>query len=208
MSVADARSAAQIAGISVSCETIARLAAYIETLDAWRMKSNLIGPREWPSVWSRHVADSLQLLSIIERPRALVDLGSGAGFPGLVLAAALAPDTEVSLVEATAKKCVFLRAAAEAANLDVTIHAERAERLAGWEVDFVTARAVAPLSKLLDFSAPWMKKGARGLFHKGEGWREELTAARERWSFACRAVPSRTSDSGAILEISEVSRDG
>jgi len=208
MSVAEADRAAHLSGVSISRETCERLAACIDTLDAWRTRSNLIGPMEWPRVWSRHVADSLQLLPIVGRPRALLDLGSGAGFPGLVLASALAPRTQVSLVESRAKKCAFLRAAADAAGLDVAVHAARAETLAPWRVDYVTARALAPLDKLLELSAPWIKRGARGLFHKGEGWQEELTKAQERWTFACRAIPSRTSDSGAILEISEVKGDG
>lgn len=192
----------------VSRETIERLDRIVETLDEWRRRMNLIGPKEWPLVWSRHVADSLQLLEHVPPAGDLIDFGSGAGFPGLVLAAALAPDLQVELVESVGKKCAFLRAAAEAADLPVTVRQARVEALAPRPVDVVTARALAPLPKLLDFAAPWLEKGGIALFPKGRTWQEELTQAKQSWTFTCEAIVSRTHSEGAVLKISEVDRHG
>lgn len=191
---------------NVSRETLARLDTILAVLDDWRGRLNLIGPREWAHVWSRHVADSLQLAAILGEARDIVDLGSGAGFPGLVLAASMPPPVHVTLVESVAKKCAFLRTAIEAAQLPANVLWARAETLSPRPADAVTARAVAPLPRLLDLAAPWLESGAIGVFPKGENWRGELTAAQERWTFACEAIPSRTGGSGAILKLSEVRR--
>jgi len=195
--------AAFLAANHVSRETLERLDRVIDTLDVWRKKSNLIGPREWPVIWTRHVADCYQLLDLIPEDASVVDLGSGAGFPGLIIAAAR-PNGHVTMVESVGKKCAFLRAAIEAAGLNATVCQERVESLDPTPADFVTARAFAPLPKLLDYAAPWMKRGATGLFLKGERWKEELTEARQRWSFAQEAIPSRVGGSGTILIVREL----
>lgn len=195
--------AAFLAANHVSRETLERLDRVIDTLDVWRKKSNLIGPREWPVIWTRHVADCYQLLDLIPEDAKVVDLGSGAGFPGLIIAAAR-PEGHVTMVESVGKKCAFLRAAIEAAGLSATVLQERVESLDPMPADFVTARAFAPLPKLLDYAAPWMKRGATGLFLKGERWKEELTEAKQRWSFAQEAIPSRVGGSGTILIVREL----
>ncbi|MGA1342925.1 MAG: 16S rRNA (guanine(527)-N(7))-methyltransferase RsmG, partial [Hyphomonas sp.] len=120
MSVADDR-AAFLAVHDVSRETLAKLDTLIATLDAWRTRSNLIGPREWPQIWTRHVGDSVQLLDFIPDTAHVVDLGSGAGFPGLVLAAGR-PGGQVTLIESIGKKCAFLRAVIKAAALPAVVH--------------------------------------------------------------------------------------
>lgn len=195
---------AVIADYNVSRETLERLDAVIAELIDWSERINLIGPKERPRLWSRHVADSLQLAESLSGARQIVDLGSGAGFPGLVLAACL-PDVErVTLVESVGKKCAFLRAAADAANLPARVLNSRIEAVEAFPVDAVTARALAPLPKLLELSAKWLETGAIGVFPKGQAVNEELTAARQRWTFNHQTRSSRTDSSGTILIISEV----
>lgn len=197
--------AAFLAANDVSRETLDRLGQVIATLDVWRQKSNLIGPKEWPQIWTRHVGDSWQLLDHIAQTARVVDLGSGAGFPGLIIAAAR-PSGHVTMIESVGKKCAFLRAAIDAAGLSASVHQGRVEAAPLISAEFVTARAFAPMAELLDYAAPWLRKGAVGLFPKGERWKEELTAARQRWNFAYEAIQSRSGGSGVILIVREVSR--
>lgn len=197
--------AAFLAANDVSRETLDRLDKVIATLDDWRKRSNLIGPKEWPVIWTRHVADCYQLLDHIPETAKIVDLGSGAGFPGLIIAAAR-PAGHVTMVESVGKKCAFLRAAIEAAGLSASVRQERVESVEPMPADFVTARAFAPLPKLLDYASPWLKRGATGLFLKGERWKEELTEASQRWIFAHEAIPSRVGGSGTILIVRELKR--
>lgn len=197
--------AAFLAAYDVSRETLARLDRVIETLGIWRLKSNLIGPKEWPQIWTRHVGDSYQLLDHIPDTARVVDLGSGAGFPGLIIAAAR-PTGHVTMIESVGKKCAFLRAAIESAGLSASVHQGRVEQAPPFPAEFVTARAFAPLPELLDFAAPWLCNSATGLFPKGERWNEELTLARQRWTFAYQAIPSRSGGSGVILKLREAAR--
>ena len=197
--------AAFLAANDVSRETLDRLDQVIATLDVWRQKSNLIGPKEWPQIWTRHVGDSWQLLDHIPETARVVDLGSGAGLPGLMIAAAR-PSGHVTMVESVGKKCAFLRAAIDAAGLPASVHQGRVEAAPPISAEFVTARAFAPMPELLDYAAPWLRKGAVGVFPKGERWKEELTAARQRWNFAYEAIQSRSGGSGVILIVREVSR--
>ena len=197
--------AAFLAEFDVSRETLERLDAIILTLDDWRKRSNLIGPREWPQIWTRHVADSYQLLPFIPESTRSVDLGSGAGFPGLIISAAR-PGGHVTMMESVGKKCASLRAAIQAAGLNASVYQGRIEAAPSSMADIVTARAFAPLPKLLDYAAPWMENGAKGVFLKGERWKEELTDAQQRWNFAYEAIPSRTGGSGVILIVRELKR--
>ena len=190
----------------VSRETLARLDAIIETLDSWRGRVNLIGPCEWPVIWWRHVADSLQLVPLLEDAERIVDLGSGAGFPGLVVAAALSGRSRVTLVESTGKKCAFLRGAGEAAGLDLDVRQGRIENLMPFPVDAITARALAPLPRLLKLAEMWTSNGAFCVFPKGESAEEELTAARKGWNFQLESVASRTARNARILKLSKVKR--
>ena len=191
---------------NVSRETRSRLEIIVSELDAWRSKINLIGPSEFNQVWRRHVWDSWQLFDHIPDAGRIVDLGSGSGFPALVLAAGFASEeSHITMIESVGKKCAFLRAAVKAADLSATVIQGRVEAINPVEAECITARAFAPLPKLLDYAAPWLEKGAYGVFPKGRRWQEELTSALESWNFAYEAIPSKTGD-GAILKISEVSR--
>lgn len=192
--------------VDVSRETLGRLQIIVSELDAWRHKTNLIGPAEFGRVWRRHVLDSIQLLPQIPADGHTIDLGSGSGFPALVLAACVKGASEkFSLVESVGKKCAFLRAAIQAANLPAKVIQGRVEAIHPVQADCVTARAFAPLPKLIEYAEPWFAQGAYAVIPKGRRWEEELTDALESWRFAYEAIPSVSGD-GAILKISEVSR--
>ncbi|MBP2293885.1 16S rRNA (guanine(527)-N(7))-methyltransferase RsmG [Azospirillum rugosum] len=189
----------------VSRETLDRLAAYDATLRKWQPKINLVGPSTLPDAWRRHFLDSAQLFPLIpESARVLVDLGSGAGFPGLVLAIMGVP--EVHLVESDARKCAFLREAARAANAKITVHNKRIEAVTGIEADVVTARALAPLSELLAWAHPFIGNRGATLFPKGQNVAEELTDTTKYWKMRTERFDSRTDPTGTILRVSGIDR--
>ena len=192
--------------VVVSRETLARLDRLVELLLQWQQTRNLIAASTIPHIWTRHIADSLQLLELAAEAKTWVDLGSGGGFPGLVLACALADraGAKVHLVESTAKKCAFLQAAADDLRLPAAIHCERVEnfiRAFPDKPDVVTARALAPLPKLLDMAFPLLKRGVRGLFLKGQDVVVELTEASKCWNIRYKLVPSRTDDRARIVVV-------
>ena len=189
----------------VDAATLARLSAYADLLVKWQARINLIGPDTLPVLWRRHMLDSAQLLPLLPAgARRLADLGSGAGFPGLVLAILGAPD--VQLVESDARKAAFLREVARITATDVTIHVSRIEALAPLGADIITARALAPLGRLLDWAAPHLAPGGVCVFLKGRGGEDELTEARKEWIISCDRAASRTDPSGVILQLREVCR--
>ena len=194
----------------VSRESLAALEAYAAVLLKWQARINLIGPATAGDLWHRHIADGLQLLPILDResgPKTIVDLGSGGGIPGLVVAIAR-PQWNVHLVESNNKKAAFLLEAARVAGRKITIHGGRIEGLdvkVLGRVDWVTARALAPLPQLLELAFPLLKTG-RGLFHKGQDVDVELTAATKCWSMQLKRHPSLIDVQSSILEISEVRR--
>ena len=195
-----------LTGLDVSCETVEALELVVEALHEWRLRSNLIGPAEAGRVWRRHVFDSLQLVPHLDLSGRIVDLGSGAGFPGLILSVlAKAQGGYVTMVESVGKKCAFLRHAVEVAGLQARVLNERVEAVRDVPADYVTARAFAPLPKLLDYAAPWLMEGAVGVFPKGRRWKEELTEASDCWTFAHDVIPSQSGD-GVILIVREVTR--
>jgi 16S rRNA (guanine527-N7)-methyltransferase len=181
-----------------------RLQAYAELLVKWQPRINLVGPDTVPELWRRHFFDSAQLMPLVGAVRRVVDLGSGAGFPGLVLAVMGASD--VHLIESDARKCAFLREAARVAATAVTVHNRRIEQVAPLAADLVTARALAPLPRLLEWAAPHLGEGGRCLFLKGKGSEDELTAAAKDWNIAVERVPSLSDPSGVILHLREVYR--
>jgi 16S rRNA (guanine527-N7)-methyltransferase len=190
----------------VSRETLARLDRFVALLLAWQQRMNLIARSTEPVLWTRHVADSLQLLPLAPQARVWVDLGSGAGFPGLVLACALAetPGAEVHLVEASAKKAAFLRDAVRATGAPAVVHAMKDEDFAATapeRIDVVTARALAPLPGLLAMTYPLLKRGILGLFPKGQDVAVELTEAAKCWNIQAGLIQSRTNPSARILAI-------
>jgi 16S rRNA (guanine527-N7)-methyltransferase len=185
----------------VSRETLARLKAYADLLLDWNARHNLVARSTLPDLWHRHFWDSAQLAPLIpENARTLADLGSGAGFPGLVLAA-MRPGLAVTCHESIAKKCVFLRTAAERMGLQVAIENARIEDLPRKTYDVVTARALAPLPLLLTYARPLTGPNSVCLFLKGQNLGSELTEAHKSWKMEASQVPSQTDPSGAILVV-------
>ena len=196
----------------VSRETTGRLDQFVAVLMDWQRRTNLIAASTESTVWTRHIADSLQLLALAPAARIWVDLGSGGGFPGLVLACALAdlPEhqrAQVHLIESNIKKAAFLREAARITGAPAEIHMER---IAGFvrhvpaRIDIVTARALAPLPKLLAEAYPLLKTGAKGLFLKGQDVAAELTEASKCWTIQASLVPSRTDSRSSIVVVTRV----
>jgi 16S rRNA (guanine527-N7)-methyltransferase len=197
--------------LSVSHETCRRLEAYEDLLQKWQKVKNLVSPSTLGEVWERHFRDSLQLLELYPAARRWVDIGAGAGFPGMVIAIALAEkaNASVHLIESDNRKCAFLREVARATNAPAIIEYGRAEEVIGRmeRVDAVTARAVAPLDKLVEMARPLIDSGATALFPKGRGYRDELTRLRLPSSFRTKIAPSLTDKDAAIIIITGSGRD-
>jgi len=188
----------------VSRETTQALDAYVAQLHRWQTVKNLVGPSTLSEVWSRHVADALQLLTLAPDARTWIDLGSGAGIPGLILAiAGKERGIQVTLVESNARKCAFLTEAARLTGAPATIRNGRIEAVIGDAVgtEIVCARALAALDQLLDWSAPLLNSGTIGLFPKGRDVQAELTQASARWTFTYDLVPSRTDADARIVRV-------
>jgi 16S rRNA (guanine527-N7)-methyltransferase len=190
--------------LSVSRETVARLDRYADLLCRWQRAKNLVAPSTLDTLWTRHFADSAQVVELAPTARRWVDLGSGAGFPGLVAALMLAdvPGVRVDLVEANARKCAFLRAVVRETGAPAHVHAERIDGFLDGltdPVDVITARALAPLSELVAMTAQQIRRGALGIFHKGADLDVELATATTRWDLRFDRVPSRTGACGALL---------
>jgi 16S rRNA (guanine527-N7)-methyltransferase len=198
----------------VSRETTERLDRFVALLLTWQRTTHLVAPSTLARLWTRHVADSLQLLDLAPDARVWIDLGSGGGFPGLVLACALAerPGAMVHLVESNGKKAAFLREARREAAVPAEIHAQRIETfVAGFAgaVDAVTARALAPLKSLCELCFPLLgTSGATALFPKGQNAEVELREAALWWTMNATLVPSRTDPAGRIVVIRELARGG
>jgi 16S rRNA (guanine527-N7)-methyltransferase len=199
----------------VSRETSARLDRFVNLLLVWQSHTNLISRASIPSLWTRHVADSLQLLELAKpapsKPPVWLDLGSGGGFPGIVLACVLAdiPGACVHLIEGTTKKAAFLREAVSEVGAPAIVHAGRIEALGpplGPKVDVITARALAPLRELCTMIAPILKKGAQAILPKGQYLDTELTKATKYWNIEAEIVPSKTSPTGRILIVRGLSK--
>jgi 16S rRNA (guanine527-N7)-methyltransferase len=196
----------------VSRETESRLEAYVDLLVQWQAKTNLVAASTLPNLWTRHISDSLQLLTLAPDAKTWVDLGSGGGFPGVVLACAIAdrPGTMVHLVERNARKAAFLREAVRITGASGTVHlADIGDSVDSfpYPVDCVTARAVAPLHQLLGFAEPLVGKGAKALFLKGQDVEAELTEATKYWKLKPRLHPSLTGR-GWIVELDRIERAG
>jgi 16S rRNA (guanine527-N7)-methyltransferase len=191
--------------LDVSRETLERLAVYLDLLCRWQPAINLVGPGTLADPWRRHVLDSAQLAAHVPAAAAsLVDLGSGAGFPGMVLA--LLGVRGVHLIEADRRKAEFLRAVARATVADVTIHAARIERLQGWPAAVITARALAPLPRLLELGERFLAADSVGLFLKGRSVARELTEARVTWHMVCESMPSLSAPAGTVLKLQGICR--
>ena len=196
---------------SVSRETIGRLVIYADLLKTWQKTINLVAPSTLPEIWPRHMADSAQLLPMAPKGALKwLDLGSGAGFPGLVLALLLAEtgQARVTLVESDNRKAAFLREVARKCGVAVDILCGRIESPSTHakvgKVDVVTARALAPLSHLLGLAHPFFTKNTNGLFLKGQDVEGEIKSARANWSFSAELVPSCTNPLGRIAVITDL----
>jgi 16S rRNA (guanine527-N7)-methyltransferase len=195
----------------VSRETAARLDRFVSLLLAWQRRVNLIAPSTAPTLWTRHVADSLQLLPLAPDARIWADLGSGAGFPGLVIACALAdtPGACVHLVESSTKKAAFLSAVAGEIGVPASVHAVRIADFVKnppRPIDVVTARAVASLRDLLAAASPLLKSGTMGLFPKGQALEAELTEAAKYWKIQSSLALSRTDPKARIVMVRGLER--
>lgn len=207
----DADKAAALKLTPVSRETEARLDRYADLFVQWQAKTNLIAPSTLPNLWTRHISDSLQLLSIAPHAKTWLDFGSGGGFPGVVLACAMADisGATVHLVERNAKKAAFLREALRVTGAPGQVHladiGDSVDRIAG-PVDCITARAVASLELLLGFAKPFVKRGAKALFLKGQDVESELTEATKYWNIEPRLHASLTGGQGWIVELDRIER--
>lgn len=195
------------AAVDVSCPAIADLQAYKALLAAWSERFNLIGPSVLPSFWTRHALDSAQLLQLAPTARVWTDLGSGAGFPGLILAILLRgrDAVRVNLVESIGKRCRFLEQVVVDLELPAVVHQARAEAIS-LPAEVVTARACAPLPRLLGYAAPHLQRGAIGLFLKGREVESELTEARAQWRLDAELLPSLSDSAGRILKVTRLER--
>ena len=194
--------------IPVSRETAQRLESFVALLRKWQPAENLVSPKTMPDVWRRHVADSADLVRLFPGPGRWLDIGTGAGFPGLVIAIVGAPCTHVDLVESNVRKCAFLRAAIRETGAPAVVHEGWAEDLLGsWAlpVDRLAARAVAPLKRLLALCEPLMRKGIPAAFHKGQDFRAEIAEASQSFEFDLLEHSSRVGE-GVILEIANLRR--
>jgi 16S rRNA (guanine527-N7)-methyltransferase len=207
----DADKSAALKLTPVSRETEARLDRYVDLFVQWQAKTNLISPSTLPNLWTRHISDSLQLLSLAPSAKIWLDFGSGGGFPGVVLACAMGDVAggHVHLVERNAKKAAFLREALRVTQAPGTIHlADIGDNVDSFPhgIDCITARAVAPLHQLIGYSEPLMKKGTKALFLKGQDVDAELTETTKYWNITPRLHASLTGGQGWIVELDSVER--
>lgn len=196
----------------VSRETLDKFETWRRLLEETNAHTNLVGRSTLADFWTRHAFDSFQLFEHVpDTAQQIVDMGAGAGFPGIALALGLQDrgrPGSVLMIDSVGKKVAFLRKVIEAIDVPADAKAIRVETLDPQiDVDVVTARAFAPMDKLLGYAEPLLKNGAQGVFLKGRSYQDELTAARKNWTFDVEVIPSRTSD-GVILKIQEVQRAG
>lgn len=194
------------AAASVSRETLDRLKRYAELLADWNSRHNLVSRDSMADLWRRHFWDSAQIVDLVPAgARTLVDLGSGAGFPGLVLAI-LRPELRITMIEATRKKCEFLKTVAADLGLNTEVRNQRIEEMPPEPFDVITARACAPLPQLLSYAQRFWGKGSRALLHKGQNLASELTEVHKSWRIQAEQHSSRSDPSGIIFEIRELQR--
>jgi 16S rRNA (guanine527-N7)-methyltransferase len=194
-----------IAG-DVSRETFERLLEFERTFRRWSQRINLAAPSTLDNLWERHILDSAQLMRLAPDALRWLDLGSGGGFPGAVVAVLLKerPGAVIALVESNRKKASFLQTTLSALDVVAEIHACRIEDARiSFDPEIVTARALAPLNQLIGLAGPWLAKGARALFHKGRDYRSELEESTQLWSFDLVEHRSAIDSDSIILEIAD-----
>lgn len=194
----------------VSRETFERLVQFEQVFRHWNAKINLAAPSALDDLWSRHILDGAQIAGLRDLRGTWLDLGSGGGFPGIVLGVLMRnlDDANLHLVESIGKKAAFLRTALAETGGKGLVHHKRIEVMPDLvpQADTITARALAPLPGLLELAFPWLGDGATGLFHKGREYRQEIAAARDEWVFDLIEHQSKLDANSVILEISNVSR--
>lgn len=192
----------------VSRETSDKLAQFAQLVEKWTAKINLISKPSIPHIWDRHIRDSVQLYQHAPNGNHWVDLGSGGGFPAIVLALMSQQDgrpTKFTLVESDQRKCVFLRTAIRELGLDASVINDRIEKIAPLNADILSARALANLKMLVDFANVHLAEDGVALFPKGSNWEAEDVDARKVWQYTCDPIPSETDPSAAVLRIKEIS---
>ncbi|MCV2892594.1 16S rRNA (guanine(527)-N(7))-methyltransferase RsmG [Lentibacter sp. XHP0401] len=196
--------------VNVSRETLERLEVYSETLKKWNPRINLVAKSTIDDLWNRHIVDSLQVLSHIpEQTHHLVDLGSGGGFPGLVIAIAATESgnpSKVTMIESDQRKSAFLRTVLRETATTAEIMTQRIEETPSQNAQVITARALADLSTLLGFAELHLAPDGKAIFLKGKNWRSELATAQEAWQFDWNEIQSETSDEAVLLEIKGIKR--
>jgi 16S rRNA (guanine527-N7)-methyltransferase len=196
---------------TVSRETVARLIGFEDLFRKWSKAINLASPATLNELWERHIIDSVQLFPLLPNARRWLDLGSGGGFPGVILAILLRETTggAIDLVESNGKKAAFLRTALAQFSTPGTIHPARIDAM--WAKittpDVITARALAPLNELFALAEPWLSDGATALFQKGRDYRREIEESRDGWSFDLVQHPSVVDNESVVLQISNVQRN-
>lgn len=195
---------------TVSRETLTKLELFEAEFRRWSGRINLAAPSTLESLWERHILDSAQLAAIKPESRRWLDLGSGGGFPGAIMAILLAErdGATIDLVESNNKKAAFLRTILGSLNAPATVHICRIEDAAGRldMPEIVTARALAPLPRLLELTAPWLEADATGLFHKGRDYAAEVAESRDAWRFDLVEHRSKIDPASRVLEISGLTR--
>ena len=198
----------RIGNLNVSRETFERLSIYVELLKKWNPKINLVSRSTLDDIWTRHIVDSAQMFKLSDsKTLRWVDLGSGGGFPGLVLAIIskeLAPQTQFTLVESDQRKCAFLRTVARETGVKITVIAQRIEGVDPQNADILSARALSDLPMLLQYAKLHLAKTGHCLFPKGQRWEKEVNIARDSWHFEYEAITSETNAEAVILKVNEI----
>lgn len=198
------------AGLDVSRETMERLKIFDATLQKWNPRINLVSRSTLPDLWNRHILDSIQVFEAIQQPTGhWVDIGSGGGMPGVIVAicaAEKAPALRVTLIESDQRKSAFLRTAARECGVSVNVISERIETAEPQSADVLSARALADLSQLCEFSERHLKKEGLCIFPKGGNWKKEVDNASQQWRFEWEAITSLTEPQAVILKMKGVER--
>lgn len=194
----------------VSRETMDRLSVYESILRKWNKSINLVSKSTLQDLWNRHFYDSAQILALASRQSgAWVDIGSGGGFPGLVLAiiaAETTPGIKFTLVESDLRKCTFLRTVARETGVSTVVVSDRIEKIPSLDADFISARALAPLTELLGYADKHLNSDGQAIFMKGENFRKEIEEALESWTFQSEEYPSKTANAAIVLSLGGIRR--
>ncbi len=193
----------------VSRETLEQLKQFEDVVRKWNPRINLVSRRSLDDFWTRHIVDSVQVLRTVKPTGRWVDLGSGGGFPGIVVAICAAtenPDLDIRLIESDQRKSAFLRNAARECGAKCTVISKRIEQADAQNADVLSARALADLTTLMEFSERHLNKSGIALFPKGVTWKKEVEDAQQKWSFELEAITSLTEPDAAILKIKGVTR--